>query len=74
MASPYGLGYASPSVRPVPIQLSQYLLLNYWAEINQTCYMVSLHSKGVREQHHFFVCPSICSSITLSRPKLPGGI
>ena len=28
---------------------SRYLLLNHWAEFNQTCYMTSLHDKDVRE-------------------------
>ena len=34
------------------------LLLNHWAEFNQTCYIISPHSKGVREQHYFPVCLS----------------
>ena len=41
-------------VRCPSICLSHYLLLNHWEEFNQTCYITSLHGKGVREQHFFF--------------------
>ena len=49
-----------PSICP-----SRYLLLNHWAEINQTCYITSSHSKIVREQHYYYSCicrSSICPS------------
>ena len=54
-------------VRRPSICLSCYLLLNYWAEFNQTCYITSPHSKGVQEQHFFLCihCPSICPSCYL---------
>ena len=39
---------------------SCYLLLNHWAEFNETCHMTSPHGMGVREQHYFSVCPSMC--------------
>ena len=48
---------------PTSICLSRYLFLILWAEFNQTCYMTSPHGKGVREQHYFSVCLSVCSSI-----------
>ena len=35
---------------------SCYLLLNHWAEFNQTCYIPC--GKGVQEQYHFSVCLS----------------
>ena len=47
------------SMRPSSISLSRYLLLNHWAEFNQTCYITSPHGKGVREQHNFFLRPSV---------------
>ena len=57
------------------ICLSRYLLQNNWAEFNQTCYITSLHTKGVREQHYFSVRPSsVHLSVTLSPPKPLGGI
>ena len=37
------------------ICLSSYLLLNHWAELNQTCYITSPHGKGVQEEHYFSV-------------------
>ena len=46
----------SSSERPayvhLPVKLS-HLLLNHWAEFNQTLYITSSHCKGVREQHYF---------------------
>ena len=52
---------------------SLYLLLNYRAELNQTCNIASPH--GVREQHYFSVRPSSGHlSVTLSPPKPLGGI
>ena len=44
-----------PSIHPTFVHLSIRLLLNPWAEFNQTCYMTSPHGKGVGEQ----VCPSV---------------
>ena len=38
----------------VSVRLSPYLLQNF----NQICYLTFWHSKGVREQHYFKVCPS----------------
>ena len=59
-----------PSVHP-----SRYLILNHWAEFNQTCYMSApMVIKGVWEQHYFFACLSVCSFITLSPAKSLGGI
>ena len=47
-----------PSVCPL-----RCLLLNHWAEFNQTCYITFPHGKNVQEQHYFSICPSgICSS------------
>ena len=52
---------------------SRYLLLNKWAEFYQTCYITSLHGKGVQEQHYFsmrqslhasIVCPFVCHAIS----------
>ena len=45
---------------------SRYLLLNHWVEFNQTCYITSPHGQGMREQHYFFMCPSILMSVNLS--------
>ena len=36
------------SIHPL-VLLSHYILLNYWAEFNQTCYMISPPDKGVQE-------------------------
>ena len=48
---------------------SRYLLLNHWAELNQTYYITSPHGKGVREQY-FSVRPlSVHLSVMLSPPK-----
>ena len=54
-------------IHRLSICLSQYLLLNHWAEFNQTCYITSPHGKGVWEQHFFFpICLSgICPSYNL---------
>ena len=57
-------------VRRPFIYLSCYLILNHWAEYNQTCYITSPHGKSVREQHFFTVRPSsVHLSITLSPPR-----
>ena len=48
---------------PSGICPSCYLLLNHWAEFNQTCYMTSPHGKGVGEQ----VRPSIMLLATLAK-------
>ena len=48
---------------PTSICPSRYLFLILWAEFNQTCYMTSPHGTGVREQHYFSFCLSVCSSI-----------
>ena len=40
--------------------LSHYLLLNHWAEFNQSCLITSPHDKGVREQHYFSLHRSKC--------------
>ena len=59
MTSPHGNGVWEQhdfSVHPVSVHLSRYLLLNHWAEFNQTYYMASPHGKGVQEQHYFPVC------------------
>ena len=63
-----------PCVRRPSICPSCYLLLNHWAEFNQTCYIT--HSKGVREQHYFpFVrLASVHLSVTPSPPKSLGGM
>ena len=45
-----------PSVRHVNFSS---LLLNHWAEFNQTCYTTFPHGKGVREQI-FFLCVRPC--------------
>ena len=64
-----------PCVRRPSICLSCCLLLNHWAEFNQTCYITSPHGKDVREQHYFFVpLSSIDLSVMLSPPKPLGGI
>ena len=47
-----------PSVHP-SILPSCYLLLNHWAEFNQTCYMISPHGKGVREEVIFYSAPCV---------------
>ena len=57
-----------PSMRP-----SHYLLLNHWAEFYRTCYIISPHGKGVRD-NIFSVRPSVHSSVTLSPPKTLGEI
>ena len=56
-----------PCVRRRAICLSRYLLINYSAEVNQTCYITSPHGNGVQEQHFFLCipCPSICLSCYL---------
>ena len=57
-----------PCVRRPSIYLSRYLLLKHWAEFNQTCYIISPHCKGVREQHFFrasVVRPSVRHAISL---------
>ena len=41
---------------------SRYLLLNHWAEFNQTCYITSPRGKGVQEQLYFSVHLPICPS------------
>ena len=55
-----------PSVRPSSVvrPFVCHILLNHWAEFNQTCYITSPHGKGVREQHCFLCVrsPSICPS------------
>ena len=62
-------------VRRTSICPSRYLLLNHWAEFNQTCYITFPHGKGVREQHYFSVRPSnVHLSVALSPPKPLGGI
>ena len=48
------------------ISPSRYLLLNHWAESNQTCYMTSPHGKSVREQYYFSICHAI-SNISTKR-------
>ena len=59
-----------PSICP-----SRYLLLNHWAEFNQTRYITSPHGKGAREQIIFYVRPlSVHLSVTVSPPKPLGGI
>ena len=68
-----------PSVCRSSICPSSYLLLNHSAEFNQICYITSPHSKGVKEQHCFSVCPSMRPTsihlfVKLVPPKLPGGI
>ena len=72
ITSPHGTGeqyyifvrpFVSPSICP-----SRYLLLAHWAESNQTCYTTSPHGKGVREQHYFFVRPSVHASVV--RPSV----
>ena len=53
-----------PSVRQTVGQCpSRFLLLNHWAELSQTCYITSLHGKGVREQHYFSVHSSVRASV-----------
>ena len=64
---PSWLGYAratffSACVSRPSICQSRYLLLNHWADFNQTCYITYPHGKGVQEQHYFSVCPFICPS------------
>ena len=49
------LSVCHPSICP-----SCYLLLNHWAEFNQTCYMTSPYGKGVGEQ----VCLSVCHAVS----------
>ena len=62
-------------VRRPSICLSHYLLLNHWAEFNQTCYITSPHGKGVQEQYYFSVrSSSVHLSVTLSPPKPLGRI
>ena len=51
-----------PSVCP-SICPSWYLLLNHWAEFNQTCYMISPYGKGVREQARPSVSHAIPTSV-----------
>ena len=68
-----------PCVRRPTICPSHYLLLNHWAELNQTCFITSSHGKDVREQHYFSVRPSVHPasvhlSVTQSPPKPLSGI
>ena len=59
-----------PSICP-----SRNLLVNHWAEFNQTCYIIFPNGKDMREQYHFPVRPSsVHLSVTLSPPKPLGGI
>ena len=65
--------------RPHFLCVSHYLLLNHWAEFNQTCYITSPHGKNVLEQHYFSLCPSVLPSsvhmsVTVSPPKPLGNI
>ena len=45
--------------------LSCFLLLNLWAEFNLSCYITSVHGKGVRQQHYFSVRPAGLATATL---------
>ena len=53
-----------PCVRRPSICSSRYLLLNHWAECNQTCYITSPHGWGVRD-NIIFPCVRSC----VSRPS-----
>ena len=67
---PHGTGMPEQhywSIRP-----SRYLLLNHWAEFNQTYYIISPHRKDM--QHYFSMHPFVYLSVTLSPPKPQGGI
>ena len=45
------------------VRSSRYLLIHFWAEFKQTCYVTSPYGKGVWVQYYFSVSPrSICSS------------
>ena len=57
------------------VSLSCYLLLNDWAEFNQTCYMTSPSGMGVQKQHNFSVHLSLHLSIchTISNINMEPG-
>ena len=56
--------------RYLPVCLSRYLL-NHWAEFYLTCYITSLHGKGVREQHYISVRPCVRRPSTCLSHYLP---
>ena len=53
-----------PSIIPL-----RCLLVNHWAEFNQSCYITSPYGKSVQEQHYFSVRPSVHMSVV--RPSVP---
>ena len=52
---------------PLSVHPSHYLLLNQWAEYNQTCYMTTPHGKDVREQYIFLSIRHTISNISMER-------
>ena len=56
-----------PSARRPSICPSRCLLLNHWAEFDQTCYMISHHGKGVREQANpsIMLLPTLAKSVRI---------
>ena len=50
---------------------SRYLLLNNWAEFNQTCYITFPHGKGKRELNYIIVHPSFRVSIVRASVRHP---
>ena len=62
-------------VHPAVHPFARYLILNYWVEFYQTCYITSPHGKGVQEQHYFCMCPlSVHLLVTRFPPKPLDGI